>query len=43
MAGQQCPKGDWQIDLEGKTAFTTYRLLVEYKNYTGIVDLSVKR
>ncbi|ULH16233.1 hypothetical protein MF271_06390 [Deinococcus sp. KNUC1210] len=43
VAGQQCPKGDWTINLEGQTPFITYRLVTEYRNYNGIVDISVRR
>ena len=43
VAGQQCPKGDWRIDLEGKGSLATYRLSIDYTHFTGIVDLSVQR
>ena len=43
VAGQQCPKGDWLINLEGKGTATTFRLTVDYTAYTGTLDVKVAR
>ena len=43
VGGLQCPKGTWTIDMASKSKFGTYRLNVEYLNYTGTLNIKVLR
>ncbi len=43
VAGQQCPKGAWSINMAGKGKIGSYRLSIAYLDYTGSLDLNVAR
>lgn len=43
VAGQQCPKGTWSINMAGKGKIGSYHLNIAYLDYTGSLDLSVAR
>ncbi|AWT35288.1 hypothetical protein GCM10008956_10760 [Deinococcus arenae] len=43
VAGQVCPKGKWGLAAMGKGRQGTYELVVEYKDFTGTLDLNETR
>ncbi|WP_425147634.1 hypothetical protein [Deinococcus sp.] len=43
IAGQQCSKGDWSIQLATKGALLPYRLSTEYRHFSGNIDINVVR
>lgn len=43
VAGQVCPKGKWALNALGKGRNGTYELVLEYKDFTGIIDISEAR
>ncbi|NTX99697.1 hypothetical protein [Deinococcus sp. JMULE3] len=43
VAGQVCPKGKWALNALGKGRNGTYELVMEYKDFTGIIDINEAR
>jgi hypothetical protein len=43
VAGQECPKGKWSINMGGKGKLGSYQLNIAYLNYTGTLDVKVAR
>ncbi|UBV41649.1 hypothetical protein LAJ19_08235 [Deinococcus taeanensis] len=43
VAGQICPKGTWALNLLGSGPNGTYELIVEYRNFTGTLDITEAR
>lgn len=43
VGGQQCPKGEWAINMSNKAKLGQYKLNIEYQHYTGTLDLNVIR
>jgi hypothetical protein len=44
IAGQECPKGTWTLDMAGKVTGTTtetYTMDIEYAHFTGTLDVNV--
>ncbi len=43
VAGQVCPKGTWGLAAMGKGRQGTYELVLEYKDFTGTIDVNETR
>ncbi|MEW6422255.1 MAG: hypothetical protein AB1511_11110 [Deinococcota bacterium] len=43
VAGQSCPPGTWSLSLLGSGHLGVYRLIVDFKHYTGTLDLKEMR
>ncbi len=43
VGGQECPKGTWSINMNGKGKIGSYRLSIAYLDYTGSLNIKVDR